>query len=121
MVVVHIVEDDVAVADALAVVLEDLSLQPKTYGDGETFLEIAELAETDWVIIDLGLPGMSGADVVRELTRLPKPPNVIAMSGKPRTRILHHLRELPELRVLRKPLSIDTLCQAMRKVAVTAG
>lgn len=111
--VVHIVEDDVAVADALAMALEDLDHHPKIYEDGETFLAQAELAEEDWVIVDLGLPGMSGADVVREMTGLSHPPNILAVSGKSRTNILKYVRELPDLRVLRKPLSIDTLAKAM--------
>jgi DNA-binding response OmpR family regulator len=112
-VVVHIVEDDAAVADALAMVLEDLDHRPFTYPDGETFLEKAEISGRDWVIVDLGLPGMSGVDVVRRLNSLEEAPSLIAISGKSRTKLIQHLRDLPELRILRKPLSIDTLAAAL--------
>jgi DNA-binding response OmpR family regulator len=112
-VVVHIVEDDAAVADALAMVIEGLNHRPVTYPDGETFFNKAEVSGNDWVIVDLGLPGMSGTDVVRTLKNLKETPSLIAISGKSRTKLVRQLRELPELRILRKPLSIDMLAAAL--------
>ncbi len=112
-VVVHIVEDDEAVADALAMALEDLDHRPRTYPDGETFLARARIATDDWVFVDLGLPGRSGADVIRDLLDSGQPPNIVAISGKSRTNLLRQLRELPDLKVLRKPLSIEMISDAM--------
>jgi len=112
-VVVHIIEDDEAVADALAIALGDLDHHPVTYRDGETFLAGAEPAHDDWVIVDLGLPGRSGTEIVRELMKRANPPGILAISGKPRAKLLHQLRDLPNLTVLRKPLSIEMLTAAM--------
>jgi len=112
-VVVHIIEDDEAVADALSIALGDLDHQPVTYRDGETFLAEAAPSKDDWVIIDLGLPGRSGAEIVRDLMALSDPPSILAISGKPRVKLLSQLRDLPGLRVLRKPLSIEMLTAAM--------
>lgn len=111
--VVHIVEDDAAVADALAMAIEHLNHLSKTYTDGETFLAQGPVSGTDMVIIDLGLPGMSGIEVAQYLNTLRCPPKVIAISGKSYTRLQQHLKKLPSLTVLRKPLSIDTLAAAM--------
>jgi len=112
-VVVHIVEDDLAVADALATILGDLDHQSVVYPDGETFLTQANVSEADWVIVDLGLPGVSGADIVREMEGSPARPKIVAITGKSRTNILRQTVELPNLKVLRKPLSIDMLTQVM--------
>ena len=111
--VVHIVEDDDAVADALAIALADLEHHPQTYPDGETFLARADVVPDDWVIVDVGLPGKSGIDIVRELLDLCRPPNIVIISGKSRTNLLHQVREMPNLKILRKPLSIDMLTEAM--------
>ncbi|MCX2723615.1 response regulator [Roseibium salinum] len=110
---IHIIEDDEAVADALAVALEGLEHRPVTYPDGETFLARAELASEDWVIIDLGLPGISGVDVIRKIRHLPDPPRILAITGKPQARLLTHLKALPGLKILRKPLSIEMITKAM--------
>ncbi|MEP3048795.1 MAG: response regulator [Roseibium sp.] len=111
--VVHIVEDDPAVADALAMAITNLDHFPKTYIDGETFLAQAPVSEADVVILDLGLPGMSGVEVAQKLSALQHPPRMIAISGKSHTRLQQHLKKLPSLRVLRKPLSMDTLAEAI--------
>lgn len=111
--VVHIVEDDEAVADALSLALGDLDHQPRTYPDGETFLTLAELSARDWVIVDLGLPGMSGTDIVHRLKELPVELNILAISGNSRNGLLRQTRELPDLKLLRKPLSIEMLTAAM--------
>lgn len=111
--IIHIVEDDAAVADALAIALEAQDHRPMTYRDGESFLAEALLTADDWVIVDLGLPGKSGADVVRELLDRPETPGIVAISGKPRTTLLQQIRDLPNLTVLRKPLSIDMVTKAL--------
>jgi len=112
-VIIHIVEDDEAVADALAIALEEMEHRPLTYSDGESFLAAAAPTADDWVIVDLGLPGKSGADVVRDLLDRPAPPGIVAISGKPRMKLLQQLQDLPDLTVLRKPLSIDMLTAAL--------
>ena len=52
-------------------------LQGEGYGiqvaaDGETGLELVERLEPDLVILDLGLPGMSGVEVVTHLRAQPR-------------------------------------------------
>ncbi|GAB2185368.1 response regulator [Roseibium sp. LAB1] len=116
--VVHIVEDDEAVADALAIVLEDLDHHPITYKNAESFLAGAAPSSDDWVIVDIGLPDRCGTEVVRELMGLPRPPSILAISGKSKVNLLHQLRELPDLKVLRKPLSMDMLTAAMAPKAM---
>lgn len=111
--IVHVVEDDEAVADALAMAIKGLDHQAVTYKDGETFLQNATPSERDCVIVDLGLPGKNGAEVVHELMALTAPPNIVAISGKPRIKLVQYLHDLPELRVLRKPLSTKMLAEVL--------
>lgn len=111
--VVHIVEDDAAVADALAMAMEHLNHLPKIYSDGETFLAQAPVSDGDLVLLDLGLPGISGVEVAERLGALANPPRVIAISGKPHARLQRHLQKMPSLKVLRKPLSIEILAEAV--------
>ncbi|TYC67449.1 response regulator [Stappia sp. BW2] len=116
--VVHIVEDDEAVADALAIALEDFDHHSVTYKDAESFLASAAPSSDDWVIVDIGLPDRCGTEVVRELMDLPAPPGILAISGKSKVNLLQQIRELPDLTVLRKPLSIDMVTAAMAPKAM---
>jgi DNA-binding response OmpR family regulator len=108
---VHIVEDDTAVADALLVVLSDFGHTVECYPDGETFLKTASPVSGDVVIVDVGLPGMSGDDVIRHLNGLPDVPRIIAISGKPKNALERRLSGLPEHVLLRKPLSLTVLTE----------
>ncbi|WP_299811547.1 response regulator [uncultured Roseibium sp.] len=110
--IVHIVEDDSAVADALALALEGMDRRSRTYPDGEAFLAGATLSSEDWVIVDLGLPGVGGTEIVRMLSLMPDAPKVLAISGKTQATLTQHLRELPDMKVLRKPLSIEAISAA---------
>ncbi len=110
---IHIVEDDEAVADALSIVLGELDHHPTVYKDGETFLAEASVSSADLVILDLGLPGMSGADVAHRLKARPVQPRIVAISGKSRARLNRDMQDLPDLKVLRKPLSMETLAEAV--------
>ncbi|XYK82008.1 MAG: response regulator [Labrenzia sp.] len=111
--IVHIVEDDRAVADALYIVLGELGYLPAVYSDGETFLAKATVSANDIVLLDLGLPGMSGVDVAHRLNARTGAPRIIAISGKSRAGLNMHLRDLPDMPLLRKPLSMETLAEAV--------
>lgn len=107
---VYIIEDDMAVSDALSVLLEELGHQTVCFDDGEAFLDAARPGAGDMVIVDLGLPGIGGEEVVRQLESEQNPARFIVISGRSRTMID---RSLPVSRddivVLRKPLSLPTL------------
>lgn len=111
--IVFIVEDDLAVADALSTALSNLDYTTAIYHDGETFLNEADPACEDVVLLDIGLPGMTGMEVAQLLSARARAPRVIAISGKPRFDLQQHLRSFPELTVLRKPLSVAALAAAV--------
>lgn len=81
LVLVHIVEDDPAVGDSLALLLAQIGHESRVYPDAESFFECHPPGADDTVIVDLGLPGLSGMQVVRWLASLKVPPKVIAITG----------------------------------------
>ena len=80
---VHIVEDDPGVGDSLALLLAQIGHESRVYPDAESFFECHPPDPEDTVIVDLGLPGLSGMQVVRWLSGLKTPPKVIAITGQP--------------------------------------
>jgi DNA-binding response OmpR family regulator len=66
---VLVVEDDHEIADVLRRSLRIEGYDVKVSGDGNEALQEAGLFEPDAVVLDLGLPGLDGLDVMRELRR----------------------------------------------------
>ncbi len=64
-----VVEDDMEIARTLRDFLEVAGYESTVVGDGEAALASARGDRPDLVVLDLGLPGMDGLDVARELRR----------------------------------------------------
>ena len=62
-----LVEDDQALRDSLAAALRDAGFVVDAVGDGEEGLYFGKEYPVDIAIIDLGLPGMSGMDLISSL------------------------------------------------------
>ena len=60
---VYVVEDDAAVRDALAQLLEGKRFRVKLFESAERFLEACEPGQAGCLVLDMRLPGMSGIDL----------------------------------------------------------
>ncbi|MCC6198262.1 MAG: response regulator transcription factor, partial [Burkholderiales bacterium] len=64
---VYIVDDDAGVRDSLEILLRLHGYAPAAFASGEAFLDQVEGRPSGVVLLDLRLPGMSGAQVQAEL------------------------------------------------------
>jgi two-component system, OmpR family, response regulator len=64
---VLVVEDDPSARDLLVAILEDDGYQVRAVADGRAALETAEGFKPDLALIDGGLPGIDGKEVLRRL------------------------------------------------------
>ena len=80
---VLLVDDNVDAAETLATFLQMLGMQTRTEHDGPAALPAAQDFEPDVVLLDIGLPGMSGYEVAQQLRADPKVGRVrlIALTG----------------------------------------
>lgn len=62
-----LVEDSEAIRDALSILLEDAGYTVLQAGRGEDALRIAAEVPPDVVLLDLGLPDMTGLEVVKRM------------------------------------------------------
>ncbi|HKC90789.1 MAG TPA: response regulator, partial [Candidatus Limnocylindria bacterium] len=69
---VLVVEDDEATRGALRALLDDAGYACDGVEDGEQAVAAMRGARFDLVLLDLGLPGISGAEVHRRLRRDPR-------------------------------------------------
>ena len=69
MLTILIADDEPNVIELVRVTLEDERVRVMEAGDGGTALAIAAAFRPELVLLDVGLPDMSGLDVCRRLTR----------------------------------------------------
>jgi two-component system response regulator FixJ len=64
---VHVIDDDPAVRDSLAFLLETANLQARTYDSAISFLEALPEVRSGCVVTDVRMPEMTGIELVRRL------------------------------------------------------
>jgi FixJ family two-component response regulator len=102
---VYVLEDDPGVSDSLALLLGHLGFEVVCHADAEKFFRSPPPSSGDTVFVDLMLPGIRGAEVIRWLQRLKDPPHIVVMSGQSQAVIDAELRGIGGAQVIRKPLS----------------
>jgi len=105
----HVIEDDPGVADALVLMLREFGHEARAYPDAETFLSAPDPDPADTVVIDLSLPGMSGADLIRELRRADSGLRIVIVTGQPQSRLEKQIEGLGVKHLIRKPVEADAL------------
>jgi PAS domain S-box-containing protein len=69
---VLVVDDNVDAAESIAMILRVSDYDVRCVYDGPTVLQVAKAYRPDVVVLDIGLPGLSGYDVARELREQPE-------------------------------------------------
>lgn len=64
---VHVVDDDPAVRESLALLLAVSGFEARTWSDASSFLAGCDFSLPGCVVLDLRMPGMSGAELQAEL------------------------------------------------------
>lgn len=67
---VSVVDDSDSVRESLPDLLEQAGFAVRAFASAEAFLASAAPDETNCLVLDVGLPGMSGPDLQQELKRL---------------------------------------------------
>ena len=81
---VLLVEDSDAIRDAFTILLEDAGYTVLGAGTGEDALRLAADRVPDLMLLDMGLPDMTGLDVVRQVKAAPQTAGiaVVAVTGR---------------------------------------
>jgi DNA-binding NtrC family response regulator len=79
--VIHVIDDDAAMRDSLAFLLDVNGFAPKVYETADAFLDGINLASLACVISDIRMPGMNGIELVRKLKDTGSSCPVILITG----------------------------------------
>jgi DNA-binding NtrC family response regulator len=110
-----IVEDEASTAWALAEGLSDDGFTIDTFASAEAALHWLEHGTSDLVITDFRLPGISGLDLAKKLSRGSNAQPVIIVTAYGTPEVLGQLRAAGIADCFSKPFQIDQLRQSVRR------
>ena len=111
-----VVEDDEYLREFLRVSLEGEGYQISVAKHGREACYLATEFHPDLVITDIFMPEMDGLVVIQQLSKLPAPPKIIAISGVGSdNHYLNMAKTFGASCVLMKPINMDDLQTAIKK------
>jgi FixJ family two-component response regulator len=110
---VVIVDDDQSVRESLPDLVRQMGYTPQSFASAEEFLGSDAVVDAKCLILDIGLPGMSGPDLQRELIRRGCATPTIFITGRPERSIPPGLLQVGGIACLFKPFSEHDLRAAL--------
>ena len=108
-VVIVVVDDDVAILDALSMLLEYRGWQVVTFLSGEDFLASLDEIHPNCLILDLKLSGMNGAEVLRAMASRQAQCPTLILTARPGSALAAEAAELGAAPTLSKPVAPEAL------------
>lgn len=79
--IVHVVDDDESMCEALADLFMSMKIEVRTFGSTQAFLDGADFSRPGCILLDVRLPGLSGLDVQSHLEKIGNRMPIIFMTG----------------------------------------
>jgi FixJ family two-component response regulator len=114
--IVHVVEDDAAMRDALAMLLKDAGIDMRGYRSAEDFLlDAAANGEPLCLLTDVRLPGMTGLALYEELVRRGAEATVVMITGNADVPMAVKALKSGVMDFIEKPFAPDMLITILRQ------
>lgn len=115
---VLVVENEPFMREAVEDILDSIGIEVFSAQDGHegiaTYLSNKE--KIDLVILDMRLPGLTGAEILQMLRSINPLVKVVVASGYDEQEIERQLKGQPTSSILRKPYNADTLLSTVQTV-----
>jgi FixJ family two-component response regulator len=108
------VDDDESVRESLPALLLEFGFAARAFASAEEFLASDCLDQTRCLILDVAMPGMSGPDLQRELTRRGQEIPIVFITAHADPSVRPRLLEWGAVECLFKPFSETALLDALR-------
>lgn len=117
---VHVIDDDEAVRDSLAFLLEAAGMPVHTYESAVLFLEQASSLDGGCIVTDIRMPDMTGLDLVRHLNERGVRVPVIVITGHGDVPLAVQAMRAGVVDFIEKPFGDEVMLSALRR-AIKVG
>jgi two-component system response regulator FixJ len=111
---VHIIDDDPAVRDSLAFLLQSIRITSTVHESGTAFLAQLSGDRRGCIITDIRMPDISGIDLLRRVKELKIPLPVIVITGHGDVPLAVEAMKLGAFEFLEKPFNDEAMIAAVR-------
>jgi CheY-like chemotaxis protein len=117
---VVLVEDNADIRDMTAALLAEIGCEVQVAADGPTGVECIVDVRPDLALVDIGLPGIDGFEVARQVrAAIPEPMLLVAVSGYSRDQDKVQATEAGFDLHVAKPLQADALARLVARAATS--
>ncbi len=110
---VAIVDDDESVRESLPDLLREFGFAVEAFSSAEAFLASDCVGQTRCLILDIAMPGMTGPDLQRELTRRRQEIPIVFITAHGDETVRPRMLEQGAVECLFKPFSETALLEAL--------
>ena len=110
---ISVVDDDESVRESLPDLLKEFGFEAQTFSSAEEFLASKSIAETRCLLLDVAMPGMTGPDLQKELTRRDQSIPIVFITAQRDEAIRPRLIAEGAVDCLFKPFEPTDLLQAL--------
>jgi FixJ family two-component response regulator len=112
---VAVVDDDESVRESLPDLLKEFGFAARTFASAAEFLSSDSVGQTECLILDIFMPGMTGLDLQRELKLRGQQIPIIFMTAIKNETVRLQVLEQGAVECLFKPFSDTALLEALTK------
>ena len=117
---VSVVDDDEAVRDSLPFLLEELGYAPRAFSSAEEFLASDVVSQTECLILDVMMPGMTGPELQSELKLRGYDIPIVFITANRDDYLRRGVLEQGAVECLHKPFSDTALFHALQSALRTS-
>ncbi|TPK86247.1 response regulator [Mesorhizobium sp. B2-4-12] len=111
--VVCVVDDDESIRESLPDLVKELGYGAKVFSSAEEFLASDGIGTAGCLLLDVGMPGMTGPELLRELVRLGRSIPIVFITAQRDDAVRQRLIRLGAVECLFKPFSDIELKHAL--------
>jgi FixJ family two-component response regulator len=119
--IIAIVDDDEPLREALGSVMKAAGFSPRTFASAEDFLACEDCDDTACLILDVRLPGMSGIELQKKLSRTNASLPIVFVTAHGDASLRESLMRAGAAAFLYKPVRSDALLKEIRRALKVGG
>ncbi len=112
--VIHLIDDDEAVRDGLAMLIGTVGLRVQTWADPQHFMQTFDRQSIGAIVLDVRMPGISGLTVLDTLVQQGVDQPVLMLTGHGTVDLCRRAFKSGAAEFLEKPVDDDVLLDALQ-------